>query len=427
MAVNLTNVLLEATSAPAAGRVEISDNRCVGLCFRVTAGGVRSWSFRFRDPLTGKLTRATIGAYPDISLADAREAAGVMRAQVSKGGNPVEIKRQARAQSGGKTFQALADRYLALIRNPDSERFKRSADQDDRNLKLHILPKWGKRQFAGITRGDVIELLDGLVAAGKPTLANRVHSLISAVFSFAVDVGLMAGNPCARLRKRGAERTGKRVLADDEIRLLWTIGAAPPVSELVGLALRLILITGCRPGEVAGAQKGELASVNRDADAALVLPGERTKNKRPHLVPLSRLAVETIQRAKVLSGDDSTAVFASRIEDDAAIAGHSLATAMNRFAEQLDAKGDPVRKRWRDDPPTPHDLRRTFSTRLASLGVAKELRDRLLNHIGGDVESRHYNLHDYSEQKRAALEMWCNVLAAILAVSAEAPASEAAE
>src|SRR4030081_696307 len=118
--------------------------------------------------------------------------------------NPVEEKRTAMAPGSAGTFGALAERYLEEY----SRRRKRSSEGDERNLRKHVLPKWDGRIFSDIRRRDVIELVESLVADGTPTLANRVQSLISSVFTFAMDADLAEANPCHRLRKRGVENVG---------------------------------------------------------------------------------------------------------------------------------------------------------------------------------------------------------------------------
>src|SRR5713101_3479144 len=187
MARALTDSAIKGIRPPAKGRVEVADLRCAGLSFRVTAAGIRSWSFRFRDPQSGKDARSTIGHYPDISLGKARQAADALRAKVANGVNPIVEKRRDLRDASSKTFQALSDRYL----EEHARRFKRSADADERNLRLHILPKWAKRRYDHIRRADVIELVEGIVKAGSPVQANRVQALISMIFSFAVDSDLM--------------------------------------------------------------------------------------------------------------------------------------------------------------------------------------------------------------------------------------------
>lgn len=403
----LTDALVRSIAPPATGRVEVADLREAGLAFRITATGARSWCFRFRDPRSGKTTRGTIGRYPDVSLGKARQRAGAMRREVADGHNPVERKRRERETAASKTFQGLAERYL----DEHARRKKRSADADERNLRLHVLPKWRHRRFDEIARKDVIELVEGLVSAGKPTLANRVQALISSIYSFAMDADLVNGNPCARLRRRGVEAIGRRVLTNDEIRLFWPGIVQKPVSHRVGLALRLILLTGCRPGEAAGIARNELENVAEKGRARWILPATRSKNGRAQLVPLSEPARRTVLSALDLTDDDEPYLFPSRAVKGAPITAHALAVAMARFAAGADRKAG---KSWQAEPPSPHDLRRTVATRLAELGVTKEDRDAVLNHTPRDVGKRHYDLYDRELEKRRALELWARTLCAII-------------
>src|SRR5436309_9113082 len=108
----LTATLIENAKPPSSGRLEIADLRCSGLSFRVTTNGARSWCFRFRDPQSGATSRATIGSYPGVTLASARQRAEEMRTHVAAGVNPVTQKRRDRETSGNRTFNALAERYM---------------------------------------------------------------------------------------------------------------------------------------------------------------------------------------------------------------------------------------------------------------------------------------------------------------------------
>jgi integrase len=386
---------------------------------RITANGARSFAYRFRHPDTRKTLRATIGTYPVTTLEDARKRAKEMAAQVEAGTNPIEVKRLEREKAPTRTFQALADRY----HKEHAERHKRprSAEEDRRNLKVHVLPKWGKRDFRTIRRADVIELIESIVSAGKHAAANRVHSLISKIFNFAiVDADLLEANPAARLRRRGVENAGRRVLADDEIRMFWRGIVLKPVSRPVGLALRLALLTAARANEVAGASKAEFQNLESFEQATWTIPGERTKNKCDHLIPLSPIAVETVNAALELTSDDDKFLFPSRLSRGGPIDRHSLATAMTRFGESL--KGAAA-KTWQQDPPSSHDLRRTANTRLAKMGVSKEVRDRVLNHITSrrDPEGKNYNLYEYRTEKAAALNRWADEIVTMIKPAAVVP------
>jgi integrase len=407
----LTDALIRTLTTSGTGRLEYADTRSSGLALRVTAAGAKSWSFRFRDPVSGKPARFSVGPYPEVSLADARERADQLRRAVANGENPIERKRHERSEAPKKTFQYLADRYMT----EHARRFKRSADEDDRRLKLHILPKWGRRNYEKISRGDVIELIEELIAAGTPSLANSVHALVSSMFTFALDNGLVHGSPCARLKKRAAENIGRRVLTDAEIRLFWPKVLHAPVSRRVGLALRLALLTGARAGEIAGMRRTELAHLEKPAAAEWVIPAERSKNGRAHVIPLGSLAVDTILAATELITDDDEFVFPSP-SAEGPITGHALAVAMKRFASKLVGDAAAV-KSWKAEPPTPHDLRRTFATRLSALGVPKEDRDACMNHVRSDVGSKHYDLYERRAEKQRAVTLWDDALVALLSIS----------
>jgi integrase len=412
----LTDALCR-TKPPRSGRLEIADLRQAGLVLRITSNGARSFAYRFRHPHTRKTLRATIGPYPATPLEAARKRAKKMAVQVADGTNPIEARNAEREAARTRTFQALADRYL----KEHAERHKRprSAEEDRRNLAVHVLPKWAKRDFRTIRRADVIEVIESIVSDGKHTAGNRVHSLISKIFSFAIDADLLEANPAARLRKRGVEKVGRRVLDDAEIKTFWRGLVLPPVSRQIGLALRLALLTAARASEIAGARKAEFQDLDKPEQAAWHVPAERTKNRVDHLIPLPPLAVETIKSAIELNGD-SEFLFPTRLGRGGPIDRHTLTVAMVRFAKSL--KG-PAAKTWQQEIPTPHDLRRSCNSRLARMGIPKEIRDRTLNHITSlrDPESKHYNLYEFQSEKRQTLSKWANQIAAIIEPAAIVP------
>ena len=234
--IKLTDAFIAAYRAPKGSRIEIADARCIGLSLRVTAAGAKSFSFRYRPREGGNPQRVAIGDYPAVKLGKARAQADKMRAAVALGENPAEQRREQR--SGGRSFNALADRYLA----EHAKRHKKqsSADADERNLRLHVRPKWGKRDYKTIKRGDVIELVEGLIATGKHTLANRVQALISKIFSFAIDASLRDDHPCARMSHRGVEGVGERVLSNPELTAFWNgiVGQERHAKRRSGCGLR---------------------------------------------------------------------------------------------------------------------------------------------------------------------------------------------
>jgi integrase len=328
----------------------------------------------------------------------------------AQGKNPVEQKRAAKAVSGPGTFAWLAERYL----DEHARRHKRSHKADERNLRKHVLPKWSARRFDTIKRGDVIALVEGLVTAGKPVLANRVQSLVSGIFTFGMDAAVCESNPCHRLKKRGVERAGRRVLSDAEIKLFWNGIAEPVEARQRGLGLRLALLTGTRIGEIAGICRAELDGLGDASRSVWIIPGSRTKNRRDHLMPLSPLARDTVLEMMTLVDAREEYLLPTRASHRGGpLEGKQLWQRLENWGQKLSGDDDAVRT-WKADAPSPHDLRRTVETRMAALRVPKEIRDRVLNHAASDVGSKHYNLHDYIDEKREALTRWSLALGAIL-------------
>ncbi len=400
----LTDTMIRNARPPATGRIEVADGACRGLVLRVTSNGIRSFGFRFRDRTTGRSERVLLGHYPDLMLRDARHRADALRREVAAGKNPSANRREA----SDCTFAALADRYLA----EHSRRFKKSAHLDEGMLRLHILPHWRDRDFTTLERADLIKLVERIVTAGKPVAANRVQALISSIFSFALDADLVKANPCARMRRRGEERPKDRVLTDDEIRLFWSRAVLPPVSRLVGLALRLILVTGCRPGEVAGMAKAEIEVGPDGSPTAWTVPALRSKNGRPHYVPLSPMAQDLVAESMQLSSK-SAYVFRARYGDGGHVTAHAVTVAMGRLGEAV-PEGEPGADTWHSDPPTPHDLRRTAATRLSAAGVRPEDVAAVLNHARRDITGKHYDQYARTDEKRTALDRWSAILSGIL-------------
>jgi integrase len=389
-------------------RMEIFDGACRGLVLRVTANGVRSFGFRFRDRKTRRSERVHLGHYPDVTLRDARLRADELRREVANGRNPNITRREA----SDRTFGVLADRFLI----EHSRRKKKSTHLDEGMLRNHVLPHWRNRDSTTIERADVVKLIERIVTAGKETMANRVQALISGIFTFGMDAGLVKANPVSRMRQRGEERRKSRVLSDEEIRLFWGRSALPPISPVVGLALQTILATGCRPGEVAAMSKAELLEIGPDgAPRVWTIPAERSKSGHAHLVPLSPLARELIVEAIQLSGNSAFA-FAGRYRKGGArvtghVTAHALAVAMSRM---LIPEGHPGADTWNAERPTPHDLRRTCATRLSAAGVRPEDVAAVLGHTRRDVTGRHYDAYGRAAEKRAALERWAAILSGIL-------------
>jgi integrase len=398
---------------PKAGRVEVWDAKTPGLCLRISATGAASWSFRYRPRNGGRYQRVTLGALSALGLADARERAARHRVGVTDGADPQRERMAKRAAAANAlTFDRLAQRYLDEYARP-----RKSSWQNDASYLKRPRECWGDRDAKTISRRDAIVLLDDIKSAA-PVSANRTHSVLVTLFNWAVEDQLLDFNPLAGLKKRAAERAKERMLSDAEIRVLWrALEDANGTSDDIALALRVLLLVGQRPGEVAGALQHELIDLD-SPDARWEIPAARTKGRRPHVVPLAPMARELFLEAvaRRRSEGDKAGVFASRFFDRETLARHSLSRALKRVIAQLAPEGpeaDAIRS-VKANPPTPHDFRRTVATGLAALGIAREDRLAVLAHVAGDIHGTVYDRYERLKEKRAALAVWERHLAKVL-------------
>jgi integrase len=352
-------------------------------------GGVKTWTFRYRPKDAISFKRLGLGRYPEVSLALARERAQEKRVEVASGADPQTARKARRAaERSALTFNALADDYLERY----AKAHKRSWGNDALYLRAHVRPAWAERPANKISRADAAALLDS-IARTAPTSANRTQSILSRMFGWAIESGLLESNPVARMPKRAKEKAKDRVLSADEIRVLWD---ALDGDSSVKAAIRLLLLTGLRPGEVAGLEVGEVVDLDSPSSARLEIPASRMKGARPHVHPIAPMGLALIRRQL---DHRQSHVFVSEY-DRGPIARHSLSQGLKRIIKGLPAGA--VRPPY----PTPHDLRRTVATGLAALGVAREDRLAVLAHAQDDVHAAHYDRYDRLAEKRRALEAW---------------------
>lgn len=388
-------------SPPKAGRVEIWDARTPGLCLRVSASGAATWSLRYRPRSGDSYQRVTLGALPAVGLADAREHANRLRVEVAGGSDPQRERMADRAAAANAfTFDHLAQRYLDEYAKP-----RKASWRSDASYLKRPRQAWGKRDAGTITRRDAIALLDEIKATA-PVSANRTHSVLVTLFNWAVEDQLLDATPIAALKKRAVERTKDRTLSDPEIRVLWReLEAANGMHDNVALALRALLLTGQRPGEVAGARQSEIVDVDDPTKARWEIPAERTKARRSHVVPLAPMAYELFRAAIAGRQGNGSGVFGSRFTSRDTLARHSLSRALQRAIGRLDRK-DSAAASLLANPPTPHDFRRSVATGLSALGVPREDRLAVLAHQASDIHGAVYDKYERLKEKRAALAAW---------------------
>jgi integrase len=395
----LTDAAIRAIKTPLPGdRLEITDSTCRGLCLRVTDKRAMTWSFMWRDKTADKVRRLTIGPYPETSLRKARELCDGHRSATSRGEDPQADKQTARHEARNfTTFDEVALAYVERY-----AKVRKASWKNDEGYLRRPRAAWGKRDVRGITRADVVTLLSS-IAAEAPISANRTQSMLHKLFTWGADE-FNTVNPVAGVERQGGkEQPKERALDAREMRLLWTAldGEQVRIEQPIRCALRTVFLTACRPGEVTGMTTAELHGLDT-AEAEWRIPGARTKNRRPHVVPLSPAAVSVIKQAlalyPLLDPPPVRAVFASRYDRAGTIARHSASQATRRL------KLDNVA------PFTPHDLRRSAATLARRGQVRRDVVKALLNHVEGDVTGV-YDCYDLLPERRAALEIVAAVVA----------------
>jgi integrase len=324
----------------------------------------------------------TLGPYPRLSMADAREVARDALNQAAMGQDPASRKKVERA---AETFGELAALYMEKHAKPR----KRSWREDERTLNHDVLPRWKNVPAKAITRRDVRELLEQIVERGAPIQANRTLAIVRRLFNFAIEREVVDVNPCQAIRQPAPSRQRDRVLSTAEIRALWRAADDCPVGQLY----QLYLLTAQRGGELRMMRWEEV-----DLDGGMwTIPAERSKNRLPHRVPLSSQALAILRRLRE-TANGSPWVFPGRMPDE----------PLTQIQGQLDKLRAAAGVDFK-----PHDLRRTAASHMTSIGISRLTVGKILNHVEQGVTAI-YDRHSYDREKQEALNAWARRLHAIV-------------
>jgi integrase len=380
----LTDAFLRNLKPPATGQVEYWDALTPGFGVRVSYGGRRA--FQALTRINGKLQRFTLGSYPKLALVEARDQAERIIKDAAKGISPKDREAEERTKAHAarrNTFASVAEEFMA-----DHAKNLRTKDEMQRMINVDLLPVWGAKPLASITRADVKALIREK-ARTAPIAANRLLSLVSKIFTWALDEEIIQASPAVRLKRPGEEQERERSLTDDEIKILWGVFTA--MGYPFGHGLKFLLVTGQRRGEVGGMKWSEI-----DGDG-WNLPGTRAKSRQGHRVPLSTLALEILEQCP-------------RIGDYVFMSGRGLEPlegwdGAKRRADTFLAK--PIEP-WRI-----HDLRRTMATQMRSIGIDRLIVSKLLNHAESGI-TKTYDRYAADPEKAVAMERWSDKLKEII-------------
>lgn len=408
----LTAAAVERLKPPAAGQVEHFDAGYPGLALRLSYGGGRSWVYFYR--LHGKQRRFTLGTFPALSLAEAREAWRAARGAVERGEDPAAAKAEAK-QRKPDTVRAVGADFVEKHHRKGKR--NRTADEVERMLELRVYPEIGDREIKSITRRDVLDLLDKAEEARPGAGRNRLLANVRKMFAWAVERDIIQASPAAGISAPVKEQARDRVLSDDEMRAF--LRACDRMGAPFGPLFRLLLLTAQRRDEVSGMRRDELDL----AGAVWDLPADRVKNKRPHAVPLAPQSVTLIEAMP----DDGPFVFPARFHRDQAkanarpVSGFTVAKRrldkmileeLRKLAIEREEDASKVALAdWRL-----HDLRRTAASGMARIGISVHVVEKLLNHASGTFSGvlGVYQRHEFAEEKRAAAKAWANFLDGLL-------------
>ncbi len=350
------------------------DESLSGFGVRVHHSGRKTYFVRYT--VEGKRRRMNLGTYPTLPLADARDKAKQVLGQIASGADP-QAKRQVDREA--ETFGDLAAEYLER----HAKLKKRSWREDERVIRVELLPSWKNRKAKKVSRRDISDLLDGIVERGAPIMANRTKALISKIFNFGLSRDVVKFNPCLGVPMPAKARQRDRVLDENEIRAFWR--ALEGMQPIMAATFKMRLLTAQRGTEVL---RMRWEQVEGDW---WTIPAEVAKNGLAHRVPISPQVRALLEELRGLTGH-SVWVFASTQKKGSHL--KTVTRAAQRIAQAAGLKDF-----------SSHDLRRTAASHMTSMGIPRLVVSKILNHAESGITAV-YDRHSYDWEKRRALEAW---------------------
>jgi integrase len=376
----LTHGFVQNVSVPVSGAATYWDNdpHLPGFGLRVHAGGTKSFFLNYWHE--GRERRITIGAFPRWSVTAARDEAKELRKQIDRGENPAGEKRQRRE---APTVQDLTDRYIEHHLPRKSASTVRQ--NDERKMLAEIGKKLGKHtKVADIHGGDIRDMHRRITEDGRPVRANRILAICSKMFSLSLVPmpgenmpwrSAALGNPCKGI-ERNHEEARERFFSQAEL-----VKISDALNKYPGVAadcVRLVMLTGCRPGEAMQATWEEF-----DAEPGYwIKPSAHTKQRKTHRLPLNPPALELVNRLRnkrkgkwVFPGDKHNKP------------GEHLAALWHvwHFVRKETGIGKSARA---------YDLRHTFASVGAGGGLSLPIIGKLLGHTQARTTQRYAHLAD---------------------------------
>jgi integrase len=381
------------------------DAEVKGFVVRRLPSGTATYGYRFRNA-AGESRWLGLGIHGSITAEQARILAKKRAGEVAHNRDPAAEQQEVRAKAieakaaEANSVNAVLDKFVKQYLTN-----LRSSDQFIYAFDAYVRPAIGDKSIYAVKRRDIADMLDDIAERGGPVMADRTLAHISKCFNWWAARDEDFANPIIRgmARTKATERARDRVLDDREIRDIWTALETAAVPECFARYVKFLLLTAVRRNEGADMSAAEL-----DGDV-WIIAAERYKNKRPHVVPLTRQARALIgSRPEGFKGGDWF-VFSTS-------GGAKGFSAFSKAKRDLDTEIARIRKadgrgkmaRW-----TLHDLRRTARTLMSRAGVDADHAERVLGHTIGGVRGT-YDRFSYLDEKRIALEKLAALVDAIL-------------
>lgn len=364
-----------------------------GLYLEITPAGGRYWRWKYR--FAGREKRLAFGVYPEVSLKQARERRDEARRLLQGGADPGALRKADKARErheAENTFEAVA---LAWLAHQAPKWTERTHGAIKASLESYAFPKLGARPLAQVRPREVADVVKAVEAQGKGEAAARLLQRIRAVYRFAVVHERIELNPMLDLQPgellQPRQVTHRAALPDAELPAflakLESYGGDPTTLH----ALRLLMLTATRPGELRGARWDEID----EAAAVWRIPAERMKMREPHTVPLSRQALQVLADMRPISGA-RLLVFPSPFYPGKALSENTLNSALARMGYKGIASA--------------HGFRALFSTVANECGHAPDVIERQLAHIERNRVRAAYNRAAYLHERAALLQWWADYL-----------------
>lgn len=369
---------------PGAAVVKLTDG--AGLYLEVRPNGSKLWRYRYR--IAGRENVYAVGAYPDVSLSDARAEREAAREHVKAGRHPSHVRQTEKAQQlaeNRNTFKVIAQEWIEDRLGKRSDAYRR---QCERAFAADVYPRIGRLPMREITAALVLDVLRTMDRRGATTLALQVRQWISAVFRFGVATLRADADPAAAL-KGAIERKAvnhSKPMSKADLDQYYAAVSQYKGHRVTVIALRLLPMLFTRTVELRCARWEEF-----DLDAALwVIPAERMKMGRKHLVPLPTQAVELLRELRRITPGELC--FPGLVSPDKPLSP----TTLNRAFEYLNMGG------WHC-----HDFRATASTHLYESGRWRaEVIEMQLAHAERNKTRAAYNHAQYLEERRQLMQEW---------------------